>query len=432
VPGEGVNPADYYLELVSNLERNEEGEARTTRLLEAWQEQIKKGPIKPKSSQDRSAQATLAAAEAVISEKQQEQAHGEAVDHKEEDHSAPETAPSTAVVTPDAQKSLSSDPTSTTATSPEKSAAESTTKPEHLPEPGTEAASKKKDLVVNSYGDWPISWPEELLILFRRQLTQQMRDRELLIGTAGQNVVLLIIIGFAFFRLGFDSADVLARTGFLFLVLTNASFAVLFPVITVFPLQRQVMLRERSAGVYRVSAFFFSKVLLEIPSQIIQRLLFYLVVYWMAGLQPSRFGVWIAINALQVASAVALGLFIGSVSPSLNIANLLAPLINVMFLLFAPTLLPNPPPWFIWIRYISPLTYSIMALTRNEMQGLVFQCNGEPQCYPNGEAVLENYNLTTFTVAECAGFLFAITFVLLFLGYLGLRFVAKPHFRYTK
>jgi hypothetical protein len=61
----------------------------------------------------------------------------------------------------------------------------------------------------------------------------------------------------------------------------NASFAVLFPLITPFPLQRAVMIRERSAGLYRTSSFFLAKVVLEIPNAIVPRLPYYVLLYFM-------------------------------------------------------------------------------------------------------------------------------------------------------
>lgn len=51
-----------------------------------------------------------------------------------------------------------------------------------------------------------------------RNWLQVKRDPELLIGTIGQTVALLILIGFAFFRLGDGQGDVLARVGALFLI----------------------------------------------------------------------------------------------------------------------------------------------------------------------------------------------------------------------
>lgn len=108
-----------------------------------------------------------------------------------------------------------------------------------------------------------------------------------------------------------------------------------------------------------------------------------------------------------------------------------APMFSIIFLLFGGNLLPSPPPWFIWLHYISPLTYSYMALAQNEFRGETFTCTGSgSQCYRTGEQVLEQYHLYTFTIGECAGFLLAIAFVLVIMGYVGLRITAHPRFRY--
>lgn len=61
----------------------------------------------------------------------------------------------------------------------------------------------------------------------------------------------------------------------------NTIFSVILPVITPFPLQRAVMKRERSAGTYRSSSFFMSKLLIDIPSNVLQRVPFFVLFYWM-------------------------------------------------------------------------------------------------------------------------------------------------------
>lgn len=55
----------------------------------------------------------------------------------------------------------------------------------------------------------------------------------------------------------------------------------LFPVLTPFPIQRAVMKRERSAGTYRASSFFMSKLVVELPSNVLQRIPFFTIFYWM-------------------------------------------------------------------------------------------------------------------------------------------------------
>ena len=102
------------------------------------------------------------------------------------------------------------------------------------------------------------------------------------------------------------------------------------------------MVRERKGGLYRVSSFYLAKVLVETPNQLLQRVVFYLVIYWMIGLKNNAgsFFIWFGINLLQCTTSVGLGFMIGAASPTIEIASILAPLLNVIFLLFGSSLLP--------------------------------------------------------------------------------------------
>lgn len=123
-----------------------------------------------------------------------------------------------------------------------------------------------------------------------------------------------------------------------------------------------------------------------------------------------------------------LALAIGAISPTLEISQILAPLCNVVFLLFGGSLLPTPPPWFIWLKWISPITYIFSATIQNEFSGEVIECTGG-QCYGNGDAVIQAYNAGTFSIAQDVGFLVALTMVYFVLGYLALRYSTGPRFR---
>ena len=73
----------------------------------------------------------------------------------------------------------------------------------------------------------------------------------------------------------FQSPDILVR------IKCAYSCSVLGPLVTAFPLQRALMKRERASGLYRASTSFFSKVVLEVPMAIVQRLLYYTILYFM-------------------------------------------------------------------------------------------------------------------------------------------------------
>ncbi|KAJ9474849.1 putative ATP-dependent permease (putative) [Pseudozyma hubeiensis] len=366
---EGVNPADYYITIAENYEKTNAAERRVRDLLSSWRD------------------------------------HGE-----------------TFVANQAAKDANDGDPT--------------TQRPSLTDRKQSRIVPKSSD-ATDLAGTWPNSWLHELWVLSHRCAMLIFKDPTIVIASFGQNIVLLIIIGFAFFRLDYDQGGALARIGALFIIPVNASFAVLFPILAIFPLQRNIMLRERSAGTYRISSFYLSKILTEVPNQVVQRLLFYICVYWMVGLRQTAgaFFIWLGINLLQVATAIGLGLVIGCGSSSIELANVFAPVINVIFLLFGGNLLPlsSIPPWFIWLHWMSPITYTYSALAQNEFKQLTFTCTADSQqCYRSGQDVLNQYDLQRFTIAENAGFLAAITAVFLTVGYVLLRWLGRPSFRYVQ
>ena len=76
---------------------------------------------------------------------------------------------------------------------------------------------------------------------------------------------------------------------------------------------------------------------------------------------------------------------VAALSPTLEISQIIAPLFNVIFLLFGGSLLPTPPPWFIWLKWLSPITYIFSATLQNEFAGASVACDaaGSAQCYQN-------------------------------------------------
>lgn len=201
----------------------------------------------------------------------------------------------------------------------------------------------------------------------------------------------------------------------------NLGFAASAPVLASFAQQRGILIRERASGLYRISSFFLAKMLVELPLGVLIRLPQLFILYFMPvpyrremdradhnriGLKVSAAQVFIfvavlclhIINSIGTSSALntvanaddsaALGLAIAGVSPTVEIANILAPLIYVVFLFFGGSFLPHPPPWFVWLKWISPIQYTYAALATNEFAGVTIDCGSggggsSTQCYPN-------------------------------------------------
>lgn len=158
---EGSNPADHFINIAENFDRTDESERRVLSLLTSWQEHEK---TKRDSPQDLSRTTTESIKKPPTT-----------------NEAAPSLAPADVN-----EKKLTTQVSRISATD---------------------------DSQISAYREWPTSWLSEFLILAERKFTQVRRDPITLIGTAGQTVVLCIIIGFAFFRLSLNQADVLARVG---------------------------------------------------------------------------------------------------------------------------------------------------------------------------------------------------------------------------
>lgn len=237
-----------------------------------------------------------------------------------------------------------------------------------------------------------------------------------------------VVLGFTFFRLGYSQGDVLGRAGLLFFIPIQNTFGVLFPIITFVPMTTGILRKERRTGSYRVSTYYLSRYGVEIPVAVVSRLVFFILIYWLASFLlsllslPSSdsnillitfrmcnfkpavgpFFIFIAMNCLTILLAVTMGLFISSLSTRLPVVQLATPALNIVFVLFAGFLLPLPsiPKWFIWIHWISYATYVFAALTINEFKGLQFSCppTTTSGCYANGQEFLDTYDLETVRI----------------------------------
>ncbi|KAJ1885276.1 hypothetical protein LPJ66_010197, partial [Kickxella alabastrina] len=129
------------------------------------------------------------------------------------------------------------------------------------------------------------NWLSELFVLLRRDWTLCVRNRSLVMGLVLQAVAMMIFLGFVFFQLKTDQASVQNRIGALFSLTVCCTFQVIIPVMTVIMAGRDVLLRERSGGTYRMTSFFFAKSLSFFPLVYLPYIVMYTGVYFIAHLQ---------------------------------------------------------------------------------------------------------------------------------------------------
>ncbi|KAJ3038431.1 ATP-binding cassette sub- G member 2 [Rhizophlyctis rosea] len=289
---------------------------------------------------------------------------------------------------------------------------------------------------------WGVGWVEEVMILLGRHFKQLWRSSVVLISTAVQTFIIFLLIGFVFFQIKRDQASIQNRYGVLFFICINQTFSYLMPIITVFPLERRIILRERAAKSYRTSTVFLAKSISQWPLAAISSLGFTLAVYYLVGLNHlwTRYILFVVISQCLVLAAQSLGLLIGSAVPSVQIAQVFGPLIVVIFVVFGGNFANSSSitPVLRWIQWISPIRYAYAAYMQNEFNGLQFECGSSPggsgggsgagggRCFEVGDQVVESFGLNDPPLWACLVILLGLSAVFQILAAFVLRFTTRP------
>ncbi|KAL0666525.1 hypothetical protein Bca4012_029229 [Brassica carinata] len=144
----------------------------------------------------------------------------------------------------------------------------------------------------------------------------------------------------------------------LFLGVNNCATALQY-----FETERNVMYRERFAGMYSAFAYALAQLVTEIPYIFIQSAEFVIIIYPMIGFYATYSKVlWCLYSMfcnLLCFNYVALLLI--SVTPNFMVAAILQSLFFVAFNLFAGFLIPKPqiPKWWVWLYYLTPTSWTL-------------------------------------------------------------------------
>lgn len=119
--------------------------------------------------------------------------------------------------------------------------------------------------------------------------------------------------------------------------------------------------------------------------------------------------------------SIALGMFVAASVPSVQVGQVVGPLLIVIFLLFGGNLAnAGSVTWILrWIQYTSLIFYCYQGLISSQLDGLTFE--GVP-----GQFYLNLYDLDQFSWYAATGALLGLTGVFLLLGYIALRISTRP------
>eukprot|EP01103_Thecamoeba_quadrilineata_P010903 TRINITY_DN2481_c0_g1_i2.p1 TRINITY_DN2481_c0_g1~~TRINITY_DN2481_c0_g1_i2.p1 ORF type:complete len:542 (+),score=70.89 TRINITY_DN2481_c0_g1_i2:28-1653(+) len=209
---------------------------------------------------------------------------------------------------------------------------------------------------LNSLSPYASSWFRQTIYLGKRSFFNYLRNPMTTYAATFQTLFMALLVGSLYFDVGMTVQSIQNRAGALFFTITNQAFSQ-FASLNLFILERDIFKRERASGTYRTSAYYIAKTLVETPLSIFFPTLFTVVAYWMVGFQntPEKFGIFLLTLIVYVITAASVMIAIGTASPSLEIATILAPIAIIIFLVFGGFYLNNNsiPKYYVWCDFIS-------------------------------------------------------------------------------
>ncbi|EME31653.1 ABC transporter, ATP-binding protein isoform 2 [Galdieria sulphuraria] len=282
---------------------------------------------------------------------------------------------------------------------------------------------------VTNMNKYAYPYWKEFFLLCNRAWKLLIREKGVSLIRAAQTMIFAVLLGLIWLNKGrnVSSSNYVDIEGILFFILINQSFISIFGTIFTFPLERSIVLRERASGMYRVSAYYLSKTLVEIPRSLLFSLFFCVVLYWMVGLRDSArsFFLFLVVIFLTSLTAEGIALTVSAGAPTPQIASAIIPLFLVVSILFGGFFLSNAqiPNYFVWLKYMSFVKYSFGALMHIQFDDFQFQLVDSSCIVCDGNEVLSVSGTTDFSLGGNIG----VRQVLQFGLYLLIFLVAHYH-----
>lgn len=175
----------------------------------------------------------------------------------------------------------------------------------------------------------------------------------------------------------------LQQVGLLFFFSIFWGFFPLFNAILAFPLERPMLTKERSSGMYRLSSYYIARTIGDLPMELVLPTLFITITYWMGGLKPSilTFVLTLFIILFNVLVSQGIGLALGAILMDVKQSTTLASVTMLVFLLAGGYYIQKMPSFIAWLKYFSFSHYCYELLvgvqySKNE----VYECGSGLPC----------------------------------------------------
>ncbi|KAL3333388.1 hypothetical protein AABB24_033463 [Solanum stoloniferum] len=187
------------------------------------------------------------------------------------------------------------------------------------------------------------------------------------------------------------------QAGLMFFITSFWGFYPLFQAIFTFPPERMMLEKERSSGMYRLSSYFMSRIVGDLPMELVLPTVFVIITYWTTGLKQSPVNFFSTLFTVLYGVLVAqgLGLAIGAMIMDLKSATVLASVIMLSFTLVSGFFVQHVPSFISWLKYISLSQYTFKLLIGSQYEaGEMYHCGiVDATCYAHDFPAIKSVGL---------------------------------------
>lgn len=225
---------------------------------------------------------------------------------------------------------------------------------------------------------WGAPYLQQVSILCIRSLKTR-RFSSLSIQKFAQVLLVAVLAGLFWWQVGQQTMTTTALRdvgGLLFFMELFMSFAALFASLFTFPLEFQMLVKERQSGMYRLSAYYFARTLSDLPMDCFIPTLFVWILYWMCGLRINAgafFAMWWSVLLILLVGQ-SVGLLIGATVMNPQNGQAIATILMLSLMLVGGYYVTDIPVWIAWVKYVSVIYWGWNLMLKVQFRNMPVPC----------------------------------------------------------
>lgn len=178
-------------------------------------------------------------------------------------------------------------------------------------------------------------WQQQKILLSRCILCI-MRDNTMTKLRFAAHIVVALLLGTIFYNFGNDANKVTSNISCIFFFLLFLFFANSMPVVQIFPIEASVFFREYQNNWYRLTPYYTSKILSDLPMQLLCPSCFFIIAYYLTGqpMECNRFVQAWLVTILLTILGQSVGIAVGAAFNT-QLGTFLIPALSIPMFLFA-------------------------------------------------------------------------------------------------